>query len=121
MFVLKSTYQKQLDINAKVIAERDELRTKLLNAIQAGDEHINRNAGFSIDFEKMKPFSIERNRGDENRPVTIFGYFDKNEDPKEWYIYCSLERHNQLVEEFNGYKAKQEARQARIWGNTGPL
>lgn len=115
MFVLRSTYQKQLDKNAELIEDRDSLRTKLVNALAMNDQEMNRNASFAIDFDQMNPFSIERNRGDENRPVTIFGYFDKNKEPKEWYIYCSLERHNQFVEEYNGYKAKQESRQAKIW------
>lgn len=106
MFVLRSTYQKQLDKNAELIAERDELRTKLLNAIRAGDEHINRNAGFGIDFDQMNPFSIERNRGEDNNPVTVFGYFNDEGKPAEWYLYCSLERHNQFVEEFNQHKGK---------------
>jgi hypothetical protein len=113
MFVLRSTYQKQLDKNAELIEDRDSLRTKLVNALHAGDEHINRNAEFAIDFEQMNPFSIERNRGDENRPVTVFGYFNRDGTPAEWFLYCSLERHNRFVEEFHDYKAKQEGKRTK--------
>lgn len=120
MFVLRSTYQRQLDRNAELIDDRDNLRTKLAIALAANDQDMNRNAGFVIDFEQMNPFSIERNRGEDNRPVTIFGYFDKNRAPAEWYLYCSLEKHNEFVKEFNEYKAKQESRRSKVWGEEAP-
>lgn len=120
MFVLRSTYQKQLDKNAELIEDRDSLRTKLVNALHANDQELNRNAEFAIDFEQMNPFSIERNKGEDNHPVTIFGYFKEDRTPSEWYLYCSLERHNQFVKEFNEYKAKQESRRAKIWNDEVP-
>jgi len=107
MFVLRSTYQKQLNKNAELIEDRDSLRTKLLNALHATDEHINRNSNFAIDFNQLNPFSIERNIDCDNKPVTVLGYFDVEGKPSEWYLYCSLERHNQFVEEFNQHKARK--------------
>lgn len=116
MFVLRSTYQKQLDKNAELIEDRDSLRTKLINALHASDQDMNRNAEFVFDFEQMNPFSIERNRGEENRPVTILGYLNKDGTPAEWFFYCSLEKHNQLASEFNEYKANRARRHAKMWG-----
>lgn len=62
------------------------------------------NCDFSFDFANINAFSIERNF-DNNLPVTVIGYLtnDKNET-KEWYLYCSTEQHQKLVEQFNRIK-----------------
>ena len=109
MFVLRSTYQKQLDKNADLIEDRDSLRRKLIEA-KAGIEDANTKAKFAIDFEQLNPFSIERNGKSEGNPCTIFGYFDKEGKVSEWVWYCSMDTHTRVVEEFNGYKAKKENR-----------
>jgi len=52
-----------------------------------------------FDFEKMNAFSIER-----LRDQTIIGYtLDEKEGTvvREWFFGCSLERHKELVYEFN--------------------
>ena len=107
MFVLRSKYQKLLNQNSDLIDDRDSLRTKLTLALNDLADR-NRDASFAVDFDQLNPFSIERNVSD-GKPCTIFGYFDKNGAVSEWYLFCSLETHNRLVEDYNGYKAKKES------------
>lgn len=78
-------------------------------------ENINsaiRASTFSFDFNTVKAFSIERNIHN-NLPVTIIGYFlpearviendgvVTNDIVREWYLYCSQEQHEKLVEQFD--------------------
>lgn len=72
-----------------------------------------------IDFTTMRVFSIERHVSN-NKPCTILGYF-LNEPvvssdgemvvdrdvTKEWTLYCSNERHAELVEKFKAYNASK--------------
>lgn len=62
------------------------------------------NCEFSFDFASINAFSIERNFHS-NMPVTVIGFFteDKNET-KEWYLYCTAEQHQKLVDQFNKIK-----------------
>ena len=69
---------------------------------------------FVFDFSAVKAFSVERNWNN-GRPVTIIGYmlsepFTTTEDSvttkevvREWYLYCSKERHAEIVEQFKQY------------------
>lgn len=65
-----------------------------------------------FDFKNMKVFSVERNVNN-GKPCTIIGYL--LQEPvlssdgemivgkdvlKEWYLYCSEDRHAELVEQF---------------------
>ena len=102
MFVLQSKYQKLLNQNSDLIDDRDSLRRKLAELLNNTDE-----AEFAIDFDQLNPFSIERNKHDGN-PCTILGYFTKDGVVAEWHLICSIKTHNQLVEKYNGYKAKKE-------------
>ena len=69
-------------------------------------------ASFEFDFNAVKVFSIERNTKDDV-PVTIIGYildepifhatqemWCPNPKIREWYLYCSEERHEELVIKF---------------------
>ncbi len=74
-------------------------------------EELQRNAPVSIDWNKMDAFSVERiwnHNG--NGPTTNIGYYITNSDGnkvvKEWVLYCSLERHEELVKQFNEQKIK---------------
>lgn len=104
MFVLRSTYQKQLDRNAELIDDRDSLRRKLADAQHGSNDQ----ASFVIDFWRLNPFSVERNVMD-GRPCTIFGYFDNEGKVAEWVWFCSVDTHNKVVKEYNEYKAKKES------------
>ena len=74
---------------------------------------------FSIDFNQMKVFAIERNV-DQHRAYTIVGHFmdepvvftDGNFAMKsvlhEYTFYCSHEEHERLVKEFNDFKKRSK-------------
>lgn len=72
-----------------------------------------------IDFTTMRVFSIERHVSN-NKPCTILGYFlndpvlssdgemiKDRDDVREWTLYCSNERHAELVEKFKAYNASK--------------
>ena len=72
-----------------------------------------------IDFTTMRVFSIERHVSN-NRPCTIIGHFINEpvvssdgemivdrDVTKEWTLYCSNERHAELVEKFKAYNASK--------------
>ena len=80
-------------------------------------------ASFSIDWDVMRVFSIERNPS-EGTPKTILGYMmsepafktdpygnvsavNKKDVVCEWTLYCSAETHEDLVIEFNDWKNKK--------------
>lgn len=56
-----------------------------------------------IDFNILKPFSIERIFKHEH---TIIGYII-DDKVKEWILYISRDQHNKLVEEFKQYQANK--------------
>lgn len=62
----------------------------------------------SIDFTKIRCFSVERNPNDGRRPITILGYNlltdPDGTGPREWNLHCSAEHHESLVEQFNKQK-----------------
>ena len=73
----------------------------------------------AIDFTTMRVFSIERHVSN-NRPCTIIGHFINNpvvssdgemivdrDETREWTLYCSTERHNELIERFKAYNASK--------------
>ena len=75
-------------------------------------EELQRNAPVSVDWNKMNAFSIERihnHKGSETTTTNI-GYFLTTSNGaqlvKEWVFYCSLERHEELVKQFNEQKIK---------------
>lgn len=82
------------------------------------------NASFAIDWDAMKVFSIER-VWDNGIPKTILGYMlsepavhteGENGEQRitykdivrEWTLWCSAEKHEQLVSEFGAWKGKKK-------------
>lgn len=75
-------------------------------------EDATRSATFSFDFGAVKAFSIERNVGNNNMPVTIIGYLlpepvvvtegetTTKDVVREWYMYCDEKQHEALVKAF---------------------
>lgn len=71
-----------------------------------------------IDFDTMRVFSIERLVYND-KPATIIGHYmyepviengvvvSEREKTKEWTLYCNNERHEELVNQFKEWKAKQ--------------
>ena len=73
----------------------------------------------AIDFTTMRVFSIERHVSN-NKPCTIIGHFINEpvvssdgemivdrDVTREWTLYCSNERHAELVEKFKAYNASK--------------
>ena len=101
MFVLASTYMKQLDKNKELLDKIDDLQRK----IDYLNHHINNEinaSSFEPDFNAINVFSIERNIN-ESKPCTIVGYILDNK-VCEWYWYCSKEQHHKLVTQFKAFK-----------------
>ena len=90
------------DANANV----ERLKAQLLKL--QNNEDISK-ATFSVDFSKIRCFSVERNESG-YKPCTILGYNlltdAENIGPREWTFYCSVEQHEKLVEIFNKQKGK---------------
>lgn len=97
---------------------RDQMSQMRLDHMQELNKAVNKDvetAEFAMDFNLCNAFAIERNSKD-GKAVTIVGHFlndpvaftDGNvankQSVKEWYMYCSQEQHNKLVDDFN--KAK---------------
>lgn len=98
--------------------EISELKIQLNDALQQAENlrhqletlkvrEVTANATPSVDFSKIRCFSVERNAAN-GYPHTILGYNlptdAENTNPREWSIYCSAEHHEKLVEEFNKQK-----------------
>ena len=62
-------------------------------------------AAFLIDFTKINAFGIERIVYDNGNAKTVIGHIFNNEI-KEWHLWCTLEQHNQLAQEFLTYSSK---------------
>ena len=95
--------------NLKLKAELEQLKgvlDKVNKEMQSSE--------FAVDFEEMNAFSIERYVNG-NVPCTLIGYFidepvvaeDKKIGSKkvlnQWYLYCTQERHTELVDQFKVY------------------
>ena len=97
--------------NEKLAYANDAYRKRLVGEME--------NASFAIDWDAMKVFSIER-VWDNAIPKTILGYMlsepaihteggggephvTYKDIVREWTLYCSAEKHEQLVKEFNEY------------------
>lgn len=78
-------------------------------------------ATFSVDFDEMDAFSIERmEKG--SSVITVIGHtveqtsWDANGNStstteiKEWSLYCSHDQHEKLVVEFDEYKKNKAAK-----------
>lgn len=89
----------------QLIAERDALKEQLDRITRATTEQE-----FSLDFDVVKVFSIERNIHD-NEQCTIIGFLlDGQTALQEWYLYCSPRRHKELVEQFEQFKLVRDIR-----------
>ena len=73
-------------------------------------------ASFSVDWDAMNVFSIERNNNGLDGHKTILGYLlsepyttsdgsvTSTDVVREWSLYCSHQEHERLVVEFNEYR-----------------
>ncbi len=113
-----SFFKKPEAIVEKQKSPREELlenEIKNLKAFIASLEDKARKCTFTFDFNAVNAFSVERNWNN-GKVCTVIGYtideqtihdggkiLDK-QIVKEWYLYCSEEQHEKLVEEFNEHK-----------------
>lgn len=81
------------------------------------------NASFAIDWDTMKVFSIER-MWENGLPKTILGHIlsepvvttsgegvervTEKDIVREWTLYCSAAKHEELVKEFIAWKGKKK-------------
>jgi len=80
------------------------------------------NASYAIDWDAMKVFSVER-MWENGLPKTILGYIlsepivtTEGDDQRvttkdvvrEWTLYCSADKHEELVKEFVAWKGKKK-------------
>jgi hypothetical protein len=98
---------QELEQRDKVIqALREEIQDLRQNRLTQQEQEI-RDSEFSVDWQRMRAFSIERNMHG-NKPCTIIGYLkldkDNNECVGEWFLSCNAETHRRLVKEFCEYK-----------------
>ena len=101
-----------------------DLETKLINALQERDNYKKRlddhliaakDLDFAIDFDALEVFSIER-MCINNEDKTIVGYWVEEtvalegkkigtqRTVREWTLYCSHRRHDDLVRAFRKWK-----------------
>lgn len=110
MFGSKSRMIKRLQEEIKSLKAKEQLDKEEQARIEQRKiiEQENRNVKFFIDWSKMDVFSIERQYNYKgNGPTTIIGqWLDVNglKTSKEWLLLCSIERHNELVKEYQEYK-----------------
>lgn len=100
--------------------KKEEVKTlqKLIDNLKEQiDDYNSQECECEFDFynPSIEVFSIERLKkvdGYNTNWVTNIGYFiiDKSEDDKvhEWTIYTSVDRHNELVEEFRKSKENRK-------------
>ena len=102
------------NLEARIAELEEELETEQRHkeGEEVLKEQTDRNAKFLIDWSKIDVFSIERQynyKGDSS--VTLIGYWaliNGIKTCKEWVLYCSIERHNELVEEYKAFKGKKK-------------
>ena len=95
---------KYYELLKQKIETEEGLRKEIMD-LQATVAPFDGSCSVSIDFNTMKPFSIERIPGNPSvREKTSVGYF-LNDNVREWCLYISREQHEDLVKQFNEWKS----------------
>ena len=101
---------KQLEA---ALLKRDEdiaCLQKEIKQLKEQSEQEVRDSAVSVDWHRMRAFSIERLLDRDGKICTVVGFFKPNPDRDdadmiaEWFIYCNAETHDRLVAEFNNYR-----------------
>ena len=101
---------------SELVAENLKLKKEVedLKKVIADINKAIQSSEFCVDFKEMNAFTIERFVNN-NNPCTLIGYFidepvivdDKTIGSKkvlnQWYLYCTQERHTELVDQFKVY------------------
>jgi hypothetical protein len=119
---LWSWEKKEDDQSYKLATENVKLQQKinhLEDQIKKYQERLESefaSASFSVDWNAMNVFSIERNITGLDGTKTILGYLlsepyttsdgsvTSTDVVREWTLYCSHQEHERLVAEFNEYR-----------------
>ena len=117
MFGIDKIAFSNLKVQVEDLKKENEKLQYAVDAYKKRLETEMANASFAINWDAMNAFSVERN-WENGLPKTIIGYM--LEEPvtvvegtvttkdvvREWTLYCSAEKHEQLVKEFNEWKTK---------------
>ena len=98
-----STKEQIIDKQNEYIAKLENENDKYQNLIEKLND-VSR-AAFLVDFTKINAFAIERIVFDDGRAKTIIGHIF-NDEIREWHLWCTLEQHNQIAQEFLTYSSK---------------
>lgn len=99
--------------NKRLVEENERLAAasrhagRLLDEVEEFKARIqseHRSATPAVSFERMRAFSIERMHDDQNGPSTVIGYYGRDDEVREWSLWCSIEHHEQLVKQFQLYR-----------------
>lgn len=76
-----------------------------LAEIKAAEIKAAENCKYGVDWDRMRVVSIERLVDTDGIEKTMFGFIDETGKlSSNWHFFCSRERHDELVAEFNEYK-----------------
>lgn len=109
--------KKKLDFQQSAIDKFEQSRAQFWVA-----HRESQTAKFSVDFNKLDVFSIERITRSRDYAgtefyvsETVLGYWNQIGSGKEqvkevgeWYLECSIEEHNRLVDEFEKTRSKKK-------------
>ena len=120
MFGVNRLEVSNLKVQLEDLKKENEKLRYANNAYQKRLEGEMANASYAIDWDAMKVFSIER-MWENGLPKTVLGYIleepivttegdtqrvTQKDVVREWTLYCSAEKHEDLVKEFRAWLAK---------------
>lgn len=118
LFGINPAIHSKLKVEFENLKKENDKLKSINTTYQTRYEHEENNASFSIDWNAMKVFSVERNFV--GVPRSILGYMlsapavyteksvTYNDDVREWTLQCSAEKHEELVKEFNEWKVNKK-------------
>jgi hypothetical protein len=95
------------------LEQRDETIAGLqkeIKQLKEQSEKEGRDCAVSVDWNRMRAFSIERLHDGNKQIATVIGYLKPCPEKAdtdmvgEWWLYCNKETHDRLVAEFNNYR-----------------
>jgi hypothetical protein len=113
-----------IDLAKLATLEKENKELKYANDVYKNRlENEMANASFAVDWDAMKVFSVER-MWENGLPKTVLGYMlsepvvttegegeqrvTYKDIVREWTLYCSAEKHEQLVKEFIKWRGEKK-------------
>jgi hypothetical protein len=104
--LISALEREKAELQREVLRLKDTLQN-VQKTLAASNDSI-ANSEFAFDFAAVNVFSIERNRSSDMRPVTIISFMIPGAtSPTEWYLYCSDDQHQKMV---NAYKQAKKTK-----------